>query len=140
VSITLVPRCDFAAFSDITLALARVDSRIRVARSPSGIALYFAGARAVAREGDSEGLAMLRLCDDGRVAHVDLDGYEGSVQHLEQFLRALSPRCGGWKIWDDATGEDLTELAASRLFEAGPRAATDPPPFLSLSPMEPPSR
>lgn len=117
-SFTVVLRGDFAVVADVALAWARADARIRVARAPFGQVLYFAGARAVAREGESVGLASLRLSEASRVVHVDLDGYEGSVRHLEPFVRDLMQRCGACKVWDDETGEDLSHLAVSQLFEA----------------------
>lgn len=73
--------------------------------------VFFAGsAEVVKAAGDqASGLACIRILGSG-VFHVDLDGYEGSVEHALRYLRfaLVTFHC---RVFDDVTGDDLTAAA-----------------------------
>ena len=73
--------------------------------------VFFGGTPEVVKAaGDgTRGLACLRILGSG-VFHVDLDGYEGSVEHALRYLRfALTTfQC---RVFDDVTGDELTAAA-----------------------------
>ncbi len=108
-SFTLVPKGDFWAIVRSLTREADFDASIFVAREGPDTALYFCGDRRVAMLSDAgEGLACIRLLTGSCVIHVDLEGYEGSVIHLERWFEQHRSALSPFAAYDDETGLDLT--------------------------------
>lgn len=127
-SFTVVPKGNFWDISKRILRAAELDRAIRIVPQGPDTALFFCDAPRVASESqDGQGLACVRLLTGSYVIHVDLEGYEGSVSHLERWYARSRPIFSPCTVYDDETGLDLTwdiERLPRKVFGPSPEFVT----------------
>ncbi len=121
-SFVIVPPGDFRQVADRIVAAAADDPAVfRVRRGKD--TLFFFGGEGLplpdlwADELETTRriemvLTSLRISEISRVIHVRTLGYEASAEHLQRFLVWLLVAFSPCTVFDDESGEDLTEMAA----------------------------
>ncbi len=125
-SFTIIPKQDFWALAKRIVDRAAFDRAIVVVASGPDTTLFFCGNERIARSdwlanGEGAGFACVRILSGSYVINVDLEGYEGSVAHLQHWLAHHSKMLSPFVVLDDETGLDLSwefERLPHKLFES----------------------